>query len=137
MNHLLKVILAQHDALRAIMVRCETLADEVDAGREAVMRLTREVARLRSAFKAHNRAEEQMFETLGHRDRSWFAAHVADHSVVGSRLGSSITGELRVAIESIRTHLAHEERVLFANMPALLAPDLDEVEGRPPRKPCE
>jgi len=47
-----------------MMDRCEELADELDAGRMGPMQLTREVARLRLAFDAHNRFEEQLLRPV-------------------------------------------------------------------------
>ena len=54
----------QHALLREIMERCADLADQVDAGEAGPGPLLDEVARLRTAFDAHNQFEEQLLRPL-------------------------------------------------------------------------
>jgi hypothetical protein len=111
---------AQHDLLRGMMDRCEDLADELDAGRSGPMQLTREVARLRLAFDAHNKFEEQLLRPVlldqmsATRLEHVIDSHVADHGLLRKRLASTETSALRGVIDAMRAHLEAEERYLFA-----------------------
>lgn len=115
---LLGELLAQHDELRAIMDRCEELADQFDLGRDAAIALTSEVARLRIAFDAHNKFEEQLLrpvlreiDAFGDvRVERMFHDHVGEHRAMGLQLGDATTNALRAAIDSLRVHLQAEER---------------------------
>ncbi|MDQ3364100.1 MAG: hemerythrin domain-containing protein [Myxococcota bacterium] len=114
-------LMAQHDALRGMMDRCEDLATELDAGRMGPTQLTREVARLRLAFDAHNAFEEQLLRPVllegdafaSVRIERMVEDHVEEHRAMRVRLGSPITAELRDAIETLRAHLEAEERYLL------------------------
>src|SRR5262245_47295361 len=85
---------AQHDALRDMMDRCEQLADAVDSGQCGPTQLTREVARLRLAFEAHNTFEEQLLRpVLQARDAFATARidrmiddHVGEHRMMRQQL---------------------------------------------------
>ncbi len=109
---------AQHRILRGMMDRCEELADELDAGRAGPLQLTREVARLRLAFDAHNRFEELLLrpvllagDAFGEvRVERMCEEHVGEHREMRARLGSSATADLRGVIASLRAHLDAEER---------------------------
>ena len=112
---------AQHDVLRGMMQRCEELAFELDAGRCGPMQLTREVARLRLAFDAHNTFEEQLLRPVL-REVDAFSApridkmvedHVGEHRAMRESLASSETRVLRDVIETLRAHLEAEERYLL------------------------
>jgi hypothetical protein len=112
---------AQHDALRGMMDRCVELADELDAGRSGPMQLTREVARLRLAFDAHNTFEEQLLRPVlnevdafsGPRIDKMVEDHVGEHRAMRISLGSNETRALRDVIETLRAHLEAEERYLL------------------------
>src|SRR5215510_344672 len=55
---------AQHALLREMMERCESRADDVDADTGNPAQRLDEVARLRTAFDAHNQFEEQLLRPL-------------------------------------------------------------------------
>ena len=126
---------AQHDALRGMMNRCDELADELDAGRMGPLQLTREVARLRLAFDAHNRFEEQLLrpvlieaDAFGEaRIERMVEDHLGEHRAMRQQLGSDATSELRQAIELLRRHLAAEERYFLTAK--VLRDDLVTVES--------
>lgn len=126
---------AQHAALRGMMDRCDELADELDAGRMGPVQLTREVARLRLAFDAHNRFEEQLLrpvllgtDSFGEvRVERMFEEHVGEHREIRVRLGSDATADLRAVIASLRAHLEAEERYFLSAK--VLRDDLVTVEG--------
>ncbi|MGE0867096.1 MAG: hemerythrin domain-containing protein [Kofleriaceae bacterium] len=114
---------AQHDGLRAMMTRCEELADAFDAGNTGAEQLMREVTRLRLAFDAHNKFEEQLLRPVlmeadayaGVRIDRMMEDHVHEHREMRSRLHTSQTHELRDAIETLRAHLEAEERYLLTS----------------------
>ncbi|MBS1120561.1 MAG: Hemerythrin cation binding domain [Deltaproteobacteria bacterium] len=90
---------AQHLALRTMMDRCEELADELEAGRGDALQLTREVARLRLAFEAHNQFEEQLLRPVLLANDAFAEVridrmiddHVGEHRAMRARLDSSET----------------------------------------------
>lgn len=111
---------AQHNMLRGMMERCEALADELDAGRCGPLQLTREVARLRLAFEAHNRFEEAMLKPVLYAgadaaliDRK-IEEHVDAHRAMRIALDSTETAMLRAVIDSMRAHLDAEEVYLLS-----------------------
>jgi hypothetical protein len=126
---------AQHDILRGMMDRCEQLADELDAGRMGPLQLTREVARLRLAFDAHNRFEEQLLrpvllatDSFGEvRVEHMVEEHVGEHRAIRIQLGSDATADLRAVISSLRAHLDAEERYFLTAR--VLRDDLVTLEG--------
>ena len=126
---------AQHDALRGMMERCEELADELDAGRMGPVQLTREVARLRLAFDAHNTFEEQLLRPVlleadafaEVRIERMLEDHIGEHRMMRSQLSSNETSVLRDVIETLRAHLIAEERYLLTAR--VLRDDLVTVEG--------
>jgi len=137
-SKLLTELTKQHDALRAIMDRCEQLADALDEGRgdlEAAAQLTREVAKLRLAFDAHNKFEEQLLrpvlreiDAFGDvRIDRMIADHVGEHHAVREQLGEGPTAMLRSAIDNLRVHLQAEERYFLSSK--VLRDDLVSVEG--------
>lgn len=112
---------AQHDALRDMMERCEQLADELDAGHMGPTQLMREVSRLRLAFDAHNKFEEQLLRPAllegdafaGVRIDRMVEDHVNEHRAMRQQLASSETSVLRDVIDTLRAHLEAEERYLL------------------------
>lgn len=128
-------LIAQHQALRTLMDRCEQIADEVDCGLAGPTQLTREVAKLRLAFDAHNKLEEELLrpvllaaDAFGEvRIDRMVEDHVGEHRAMRSRLGSSATAELRAVIESLRAHLESEERYFLTSK--VLRDDVVTVEG--------
>ena len=134
-SHALSELEEQHRALRVLMERCEQLADQVDAERAQPEELTREIARLRLAFDAHNAFEEQLLRPVL-RAADAFADvridrmvedHVGEHRAVQHQLGGGVTSELRIALESLRAHLESEERYFLSAR--VLRDDLVSVEG--------
>jgi iron-sulfur cluster repair protein YtfE (RIC family) len=112
----------QHGRLRDMMERCEELADALDAGNAEPDALLREVARLRTAFDAHNRFEEQLLRPML-VDADWMGAvrasvmveeHIEEHRSMRQQMGSPTTAELRAVIASLRAHLQAEERVFLS-----------------------
>ena len=122
-SKLLAELLQQHDELRTIMDRCEVLADEIDIGKGDVALLTREIARLRLAFDAHNKFEEQLLrpvlremDAFGDvRIDRMFSDHVSEHRSIRLQLGDATTNALRSAIDSLRVHLQAEERYFLSS----------------------
>jgi hypothetical protein len=106
---------AQHAMLRGMIERCESLADQVDAGACGPLQLIREVTRLRLAFEAHNRFEEQMLRPLLLADVGAAALerqiddHIAAHRAMRLGLASTETSALRDVIGAMRAHLDAEE----------------------------
>jgi hypothetical protein len=112
----------QHAMLRELMERCEELADDVDAGTQDASRLLQEVTRLRAAFDAHNRFEEELLRPLL-LDVDWLGAvrvsrmvedHVEEHRALRRELVATPTSGLRGVIADLRDHLVGEERYLLS-----------------------
>ena len=116
-------LISQHDGLRALMARCEDLADEVDTGGGDPGALAALITRLREAFEAHNKFEEAILrpvllaeDTHGAvRIERMVEDHVHEHRHVRQRLGAPSTDELRDVIETLRAHLEAEERYLLTS----------------------
>jgi hypothetical protein len=117
-------LIDQHDTLREIMDHCEDLADDLDATPDADPEpLLREIAKLRIAFDAHNKFEEQLLrpvllahDTYGSvRVERMVEDHIHEHQAVRSRLTSPTTSALRDVIETLRAHLDAEERYLLTS----------------------
>jgi hypothetical protein len=113
----------QHANLRDMMDRCEELADALDAERIAPGVLVREVARLRLAFDAHNKLEEELLRPVL-LDAEWLGAvrvsrmaeeHAHEHRSLGQQLGSAVTSQLRAVVASLRAHLDDEERTFLSH----------------------
>jgi iron-sulfur cluster repair protein YtfE (RIC family) len=121
-GNLLAVLLTQHEALRALMDHCERLADELDDGDGDPAELTREIAKLRLAFDAHNRFEEQYLRPVlreidafsSVRIDRMIADHVSEHRAVRDQLGDGPIAVLRAAIDNLRVHLQAEERYFLS-----------------------
>ena len=115
---------AQHDALRAMMDRCEELATALDA----------HVARLRLEFEAHNEYEEALLRPVlvgsdafaDVRIGRMVEDHVGEHRAMHAQLGATGTSGLRDAIEMLRAHMDAEERYLLN--PKVLRDDLVTLE---------
>lgn len=122
-SKLLEELMRQHDGLRAIMDRCDALADDLDAGKGTAIALTREVAKLRLAFDAHNKFEEQLLRPVLHeldalgdvRVERMFSDHVSEHRAMHMQLGDPTTNALRGVIDSLRVHLQAEERYFLSS----------------------
>lgn len=134
-SKLLTELMKQHDALRSIIDRCEAMADDLDEGRGDPSQLTREVAKLRLAFDAHNKFEEQLLrpvlrelDAFGDvRIDRMIADHIGEHHAVREQLGEGPTAILRAAIDTLRVHLQAEERYFLSSK--VLRDDLVSVEG--------
>ena len=134
-SKVLEQLVAQHDELRALMDRCEELADRLDAGEGNPLALTREIAKLRLAFDAHNKFEEQLLRPVLHemdafgdvRIDRMFSEHVDEHRSMRQQLGDPTTNALRGVIDSLRVHLQAEERYFLSSK--VLRDDLVTVEG--------
>lgn len=119
---LLDALVEQHDALRALIDVCETLADELEPGRGDPGALTRAIGRLREAFDAHNKFEEQLLRPLLRqadassdvRIERMVADHLDEHRAVRERLVDGPLGWLRDALDQMRVHLQAEERYFLA-----------------------
>jgi len=126
---------AQHDALRAIMDHCDELVAAFAAGRDTTIELTREVARLRIAFDAHNRFEEQLLrpvlldgDAFGPvRVEHMLAEHVGEHRAMRDQLAAGTVRELEAVIAMLRAHLAAEERYFLTSR--VLRDDVINVES--------
>jgi len=117
-------LMEQHDALRELMDHCEDLADSMDSRPEADPGpLTRELARVRIAFDAHNKYEEQLLRSvLQARDKfgnvnvdRMVNDHAHEHRAIGAKLKSPSTAALRDVVETLRAHLDAEERYLLSS----------------------
>jgi hypothetical protein len=121
-GNLLAELLAQHAALRALMDRCEQLADDLDEGRGDPAELTRAIATLRLEFDAHNRFEEQFLRPVLREINAFgsvridrmIADHVNEHRAVRDQLGDAPTAVLRAAVDQLRVHLQAEERYFLS-----------------------
>jgi hypothetical protein len=130
----LKELMAQHGKLREMMRSCEELADEADRTGDPT-RLTREVAKLRLAFDAHNAFEEQLLkpvllsqDAFGEvRIDHMVEQHVDEHRAIRGRLHSWVTEELREVIANLRMHLDTEERYFLSAR--VLRDDVVSLEG--------
>jgi len=129
-------LLAQHEKLREMMSTCDQLADELDADGGDAADLTREVARVRIAFDAHNRHEEALLrpvlestDAFGDvRIDQMVTAHVEEHRVLRSHLGLwTATSALREVLADLRAHLEAEERYFLTAR--ILRDDVVSVEG--------
>ena len=132
----LSELISQHDSLRCMMDLCEDLANHLDAHPDGDPGpLTRELARLRLAFDAHNKFEEQLLRPvlLEHdafgpvRVQRMVDDHVDEHRAIGARLEAPATAALRDVIETLRAHLDAEERYLLSSR--VLRDDLINVEA--------
>src|SRR5262245_7646698 len=111
---------AQHQELRRMLDRCEQLADELDGGRVAADQLALQVTRLRVAFDAHNKLEEQVLRPVlldsdacaEVRVERIIEDHVGEHRAMRARMTTE-TAELRDVIEMLRAHLDTEERYVL------------------------
>lgn len=134
-SKLLTELLKQHDALRAMIDACDKLADELESGQGDPTVLTREVAKLRLAFDAHNRFEEQLLrpvlreiDAFGDvRIDRMVADHIGEHRAVREHLGEGPVAVLRGALDQLRVHLQAEERYFLSSR--VLRDDLVSVEG--------
>lgn len=133
-SKLLAELKHQHDHLRQMMDRCEQLADELDAGKGDASDLTREVSKLRIAFDAHNRFEEQLLRPMLReldafaevRIDQMVADHIDEHRTMRRHLDGP-TMELRASLYELRAHLAAEERYFLSSK--VLRDDLVTLEG--------
>ena len=135
MHAAISELLEQHEQLRAMIDRCEQLADAVDAGTAAPDVLARTLVRLRVAFDHHNKAEEHQLRPLL-RDSGAFAAvridrmvsdHVEEHRVMRQRFENCPTTQLRETLARLRDHLASEERYFLSAR--IVRDDLVVIEG--------
>ncbi len=134
-SRVLAELLLEHEALREMIDRCEQLSDDLDAGRAEPAALTSEVARLRVAFKVHNRHEEQFLRPLlidsgafaEVRIEQMVTDHFEEHRLVHKTLADGVTAELRLALQRLREHLSTEERYFLSSK--VLRDDVIVVEG--------
>ncbi len=97
--------------------------------------LTREVVKLRLAFDAHNKFEEQLLRPVLLEEDAFAAVridrmvedHVGEHRAMRAQLNTTETGALRETLEMLRAHLAAEERYLLNAR--VLRDDLINLEG--------
>ena len=121
-GNLLAELLTQHESLRALMNRCGQLADDLDDGRGDPTALTREIVKLRLAFDAHNRFEEQFLRPVLREINAFgsiridrmIADHISEHRAVCDQLGDGPTAVLRAAVDQLRMHLQAEERYFLS-----------------------
>ncbi|MBA3455663.1 MAG: hemerythrin domain-containing protein [Deltaproteobacteria bacterium] len=135
-SRVLSELIAQHDTLRGMMDHCEDLANSLDDHPDSdPTPLTRELARLRLAFDAHNRFEEHLLrpvllehDAFGNvRVERMVDDHVHEHRAIRDRLASPATSALRDVIETLRAHLDAEERYLLTSR--VLRDDLVSIES--------
>jgi hypothetical protein len=114
----------QHRELRAMMDRCEALADALDAGGLDPGPLVREVERLRVAFGAHNAFEERLLRPLLYAHDAFATAridqlieeHVAEHRAMRAQLHEDApTASLRDVIATLRAHLDAEDQYVLTS----------------------
>jgi iron-sulfur cluster repair protein YtfE (RIC family) len=124
MTTLVAELISQHDGLREMMDHCDDLADSLDGQPDGDPGpLVREIARLREAFEAHNKFEEQLLRPilLAHdtygttRVERMVEDHVHEHDAVRQRLSAPATAAIRDVIDTLRAHLDAEERYLLTS----------------------
>ena len=129
-------LMAQHATLRDMMERCQQLADKLDRDGGDPSQLTREVARIRIAFDAHNTYEEQLLRPVLEASDSFgavridrmVAEHVDEHRSMRTGLaGWTVTSVLREVLDNLRAHLDAEERYFLTAK--VLRDDVVSVEG--------
>jgi iron-sulfur cluster repair protein YtfE (RIC family) len=128
-------LMQQHARLRDMMERCEELADEADRTGDAPVNLTREVAKLRIAFDAHNQFEEEMLRPVllaqdafgAVRIERMVEQHIGEHRAIRTRLHGWVTDQLREVIADLRAHLEAEERYFLSSR--VLRDDVVTLEG--------
>lgn len=129
-------LLAQHATLREMMDLCLELADKLDATGGDPSELTREVARIRIAFEAHNRYEEALLRPVLEESNAFgdvridqmIAVHVDEHRSVRNHLERwTATSALREVLEDLRAHLDAEERHFLTAK--ILRDDVVTIEG--------
>jgi iron-sulfur cluster repair protein YtfE (RIC family) len=132
----LQELLAQHAKLRELMDRAEQLADKLDGTDGDPSQLTREVARIRLAFDAHNMYEEQLLRPVLEAADSFgpvrvermVQEHVLEHRAMRKELASwTVTSVLRETLAGLRAHLEAEERYFLTAK--VLRDDVVTVEG--------
>jgi hypothetical protein len=132
----LSELISQHDSLRCMMDTCEDMADALELSPDVdPVPLTRELARLRLAFDAHNKFEEQLLRPVLLENDSFGAVrnqrmvedHVEEHRTIGARLATPATAALRDVIDTLRAHLDAEERYLLSSR--VLHDDLVNVDS--------
>lgn len=114
----LRELAAQHAALRALIARCQDLADELDAGRIEAAPLVDAVGALRRAFDAHNQLEEQLLRPvllstgrLGAVQIGRMAHdHTEAHRAMRRGLEPTASSPLRDVLDSLCAHLDAEDR---------------------------
>jgi hypothetical protein len=134
-SSVLSDLLEQHDTLRRLMLRCERLADALDAGADVATDLAVAVKQLRVVFDAHNRLEEAILrpvlleaDAFGPvRIERMVDEHVREHRAVGVRLANLSAGALRDVIATLRQHLEEEERYFLSSR--VLRDDIVTVES--------
>jgi hypothetical protein len=133
-SRLLTELVHQHTVLRTMIDNCELLADQFDAGTALASALTREVAKLRVSFDAHNAFEEQLLrpvlreaDAFGEvRIEQMLQDHIDEHRAMRRHLDGP-TAELRAALYELRAHLVAEERYFLSSR--VLRDDVVTVEG--------
>lgn len=122
-NQALTELIHQHDQIRDLIYRCETMADDLDAGKLEPQQLLAEVARLRVLFDVHNKYEETLLRPILRESDAFgevrvermVADHVEEHRTMRESLGSPLTAELRATLEHLKRHLATEERYFLTS----------------------
>jgi hypothetical protein len=112
-SRVLTELLAEHEALRELIDRCEALADELESSPTDSTTLSLAIGQLRSAFDRHSRYEEQFLRPVALGGDA-FGEHVAEHRVVRAALGTDVTEELRQALDHLRRHLDDEDRYFLS-----------------------
>jgi len=118
-------LMAQHARLRAMIARCDQLADELERGAIDALALLREVTRLRITLAAHNQREERLLRPLLLDPASSGTAagarmvddHVQDHRAIQQALDTETSDELRRVLGALRAHLDAEDRLFSAAGP--------------------
>lgn len=134
-KHALAELIHQHDQIRDLIYRCETMADDLDSNKIEPSVLLAEVARLRILFDVHNKYEETLLRPILRESDSFgevriermVADHVDEHRTMRENLGSPITAELRATLEHLKWHLSTEERYFLSSR--VLRDDIVVVEG--------
>lgn len=112
MNDLdIKKLRVQHAELRALIERCEALADDLDAGAVEPARVLEQVAELRVKLAAHNEFEEGVLPPLL-KEEFRVDDHLHEHRAMYEGLDNPVTRELRATLQKLRRHIAIEERHL-------------------------
>lgn len=120
-----KVLIAQHEKLRAHLSRCSSLASLFRAGEPVLVELDASLSQLRVDFAQHNATETRLVRPLLHDSPGWgtvlidrmLEEHVAEHAAFWESLAGTVAdvaAHMDDLIEELDAHMAAEERTFLS-----------------------